>query len=463
MTTLPPGPGGPPSFEVGATVSQASLVTRELFAAEVEVRHGVDTGLKRRLEDPSITIGSGPLCDLRLHDERASREHAQLELAPSGVVLRDRGSKNGTWIGALQVREAMLTADASIRIGSTILHLTLDARPTPLVVSRDESFGAVYARSLPMRHLFASLLRAAQAEISILLEGESGVGKELLARAIHEHSARHRGPFVAIDCGAIPAELIESELFGHVRGSFTGADRARIGLFQQASGGTVFLDELGELPLEMQPKLLRVLQEREVRTVGSNKPQPIDVRVLAATNKNLRDACAAKTFRDDLFYRVAELRLRVPSLRERSEDIAPLATYFLRQQTGDPQAEVAPDILSMLTAYGWPGNVRELKNVMTRIAVLDAKNRSDIFDVTGSYRRAEPDAAEAPEDLSNMPYHHARQLVLERLDTHYFPAVLARAGGVRARAAELSGMARSSFYRMIDRLQGDDPNDDGSP
>jgi DNA-binding NtrC family response regulator len=438
-----------PGPDAGATASELTLATREVYAAQLEIVQGPGAGTKRRLEEPSLLVGTGALCELRLSDPKVSREHLQIELTTTGVVVRDRGSKNGTWLGAVQLRDAVFIGDASLRLGSTVLQLTVDAKPTAIVVSREESFGRAYARSLPMRHLFASLGRAAESELSILLEGESGVGKEVLARAIHERSPRAARPFIAIDCGAIPRDLVESELFGHERGAFTGADRARLGLFQQANGGTVFLDELGELPIDLQPRLLRVLQEREVRPVGSNRAQPIEIRVLAATNKNLKDACAAKTFREDLFYRVAQLRLRVPSLRERTDDIGPLATRFLRDVTSDPEAELPPDILSMLATYSWPGNVRELKNVVSRIAFLEAKNRRDLFDVTSSLHTTQVPSAE---DLSTLPYHDARQLVLDRLDSSYFAAVLRRAGGVRARAMELSGMSRSSFYRMLERL-----------
>jgi DNA-binding NtrC family response regulator len=442
------------------TTREETVSAVEVVGAVLEVTRGPDTGLTRRLEEPSLTIGKGTLCGLRLTDQTVSREHVRLELGSTGLVVHDGGSKNGTWIGTIRVKDATLTGNASIKLGATILAITLDSRRTEILVADGDRFGAAYAKSLAMRHLFATLLRAAPTELSVLIEGESGVGKEILARGIHDHSARRGGPFVAIDCGAIPPDLVESELFGHAKGAFTGAERARVGLFQQADGGTVFLDELGELPLELQPKLLRVLEQREVRPVGGTKAYPINVRVLAATNRNLKDRIAEGAFREDLFYRIAVSRVRVPSLRERPDDVGLLATRFLRELTGDPVAELPPDLLAMLQGYGWPGNVRELRNVVGRIALLEARDRRELFDATGTLRR---DAlAATQEDLSAMPFQEARRIVLERLEATYFPAVLERAGGVVSHAAKLSGLARSSFYRMLERrgVIGDaDPGD----
>jgi DNA-binding NtrC family response regulator len=431
-------------------------VTREVRAATLVVVRGPDAGRDRRLDEPSLTIGSGPAAGLRLTDGTVSREHVRLALASDGIVVSDGGSKNGTWIGSLRIHRSVITSDVALRLGATTIEVRVDQGPSVLVVTGTPEFGAAFAESNAMRHVFAYLKKAAPSEVTILLEGESGVGKEVLARAIHDHSPRAKGPFIAIDCGAIPAGLIESEIFGHERGAFTGAERARLGLFEQADGGTVFLDELGELPLDLQPKLLRVLEQREVRPVGGAHARPIDVRVVAATNKNLGERIALGQFREDLFYRLAVARIRVPPLRERLEDVPFLATRFLRDLVRDPRAEFPPDLAAMLGSYSWPGNVRELRNVVARFALLDARDRAELFDATGSLRR---DALVASsDDLSHLPFPEARKLVLERLEATYFPAVLARAGGNRSKAAELSGLARSSFYRMLDRLTK--PDDD---
>jgi transcriptional regulator with PAS, ATPase and Fis domain len=300
-----------------------------------------------------------------------------------------------------------------------------------------------------MRHVFAVLERAAPSEVTVLLEGESGVGKEVLARAVHSMSRRSQQAFIALDCGAIPPTLIEAELFGHERGAFTGATNARPGIFEQAEGGTVFLDEIGELPIDMQPKLLRVIEQREIRPVGGRGARSIDVRIVAATNRNLAEASTRGEFRTDLFYRLAVARVTVPPLRERRADISPLARTFLRAALRDPNAELPPELGSMLESYGWPGNVRELRNVIERWAVLGMRDASALFDARGA--KAAPGAGRP--ELAELPYHEARRIVLEEFERDYVPRVLDRAGGVMTKAAELAEVARPSFYRMVERTQ----------
>lgn len=433
-----------------AETSEAPFTTRQVRAAELEVTRGPDLGQKRRLDVPSLLVGKGVTAGWRLLDQTVSREHLRIELSSEGLVLHDGGSKNGTWVGGLRVHKIGVTQDVAVRMGATILNITLDAESSPLVVSQSPIFGGAYGESTIMRHVFAFLLRIAGSGVTLLMEGESGVGKEVLARAVHDHSPRKRRPFVTVDCGSIPAELIESELFGHEKGAFTGAAQGRVGLFQQAEGGTIFLDEVGELPLALQPKLLRALEQREVKPIGAKAYRPVDVRVIAATNRVLADEVKEGAFRDDLFYRLAVARVRVPSLRERPEDIPGLATRLLKEQTGDPHAEFPLDVLSLLSGYAWPGNVRELKNAVVRFGVLDARNRAELLDLTASLMRTAEGAA--GEDLTSMSFYDARKHALEALEAAYFPQVLKKAGGVMSHAAELAGMSRSSFYRMLERL-----------
>ena len=425
-----------------------------VHAATVAVTAGADAGRQARIDRPTFVIGTGDGADLQLSDGAVSREHVRLSLSPAGVHVRDTGSKNGTWIGAMRVSDVTLTADTVIEVGKSQLALHIEAGPLDLPLSASASFGDAIGVSAAMRHLFAVLERAARSDVTVLLEGESGVGKEVLARAVHAQSPRAEGPFVAVDCGAIPAGLIESELFGHERGAVTGATLARLGVFEQADGGTLFLDEIGELPLELQPKLLRVLESREVRAVGGRGARAVDVRVDAATNRRLAEAANKNEFRRDLFYRLAVARVTIPPLRDRPEDIAPLARAFLRSATGDAAAELPPDLSAMLASYAWPGNVRELRNVIERYALLGLRDRGGLFD--GS----QPVGAGTQPDLSHLPFHEARRQTLDRFERAYIPKVLERAGGVVSRAAEIAEVARPSFYRMMERLRVQDPGED---
>jgi transcriptional regulator with PAS, ATPase and Fis domain len=417
-----------------------------VHAVDLEVTVGPDAGRRARVESPTFVIGTGEGADLRLTDPTVSREQVRISLLPTGVRLRDEGSRNGTWISGLRVSDVTIANDVGLDIGQTSLHLHIESGPLDLPLSESAKFGDAIGVSPPMRHLFAVLERVAASDATVLLEGESGVGKEVLAQAIHAQSSRAAGPFVAIDCGAIPPTLIESELFGHERGAFTSAVEARKGAFEQADGGTIFLDEIGELPLEMQPKLLRALESREVRPIGGRSTRPLDVRIVAATNRRLVEAANKGEFRRDLFYRLAVARVVVPPLRDRREDILPLALAFLRSTTRNPSAELEPELAALLTSYTWPGNVRELRNVIDRYAVLGVRDAQGLFDNAHAGLSAE-------ENLSLLPFHEARRRVLARFERTYLPQVLARAGGVVARAAEMAEVARPSLYRMLERLR----------
>jgi len=420
--------------------------TLRIRAVSLAVTEGPDAGRTARVERPHFVIGSGDGADLRLGDGTVSREHARLTLREGGVLVRDEGSKNGTWVGGVRLTEALVTADAVLALGSTKLKLKLEQDAMELPLSAHTTFGEALGVSAGMRHVFSVLERAAPSDVTVLLEGESGVGKELLARALHDASPRRSGPFVTVDSGAIPPTLIEAELFGHMKGAFTGAADARAGLFEQAEGGTLFLDEIGELPLDLQPKLLRVLERREVRRLGGRDARAISVRVVAATNRRLAEAVRRGEFRQDLFYRLAVARVTVPPLRDRPEDVVPLARALLASTTGAPEADLPDDLAAMLRAYRWPGNVRELRNVMDRYALLGMRDASALFD--------EGDGAaivDDVEDLSSLPYAEARRRALLRFEREYAKGVLARAGGVVTRAAELAGIARPSFHRMLGR------------
>ena len=401
------------------------------------------------------------LADLRLTDGTVSREHLRLAIQEKGVHVRDAGSTNGTWIGGIAVSDIVVSANAALRLGATTLKIHVEAAALEIPISQGTTFGKALGVSPAMRHIFALLEKASASDVTVLIEGESGVGKEVLAHAIHASSARAGQAFVVVDCGSIPAALIESELFGHERGAFTGADRARVGAFEQANGGTLFLDELGELPLDLQPKLLRFLEAREVRPVGSQTARPVDVRVIAATNRNLAEAARKQEFRLDLFYRLAVARVSVPPLRDRRDDIVPIAVRLLRSIPGHERDDLPADFASMLTTYDWPGNVRELRNAMDRYVVLGVQGAMAVESSLASQLESRFTA-----DSTRLPYHEARRLAVERFEGEYVTALLTRTNGVVTQAAELGELSRASIHRMLLRMRrgsGQEAPEDGSP
>ena len=295
----------------------------------------------------------------------------------------------------------------------------------------------------------------------MLIHGETGTGKELIARAIHDRSRRKDGPFVAINCASIPANLLESELFGHERGAFTDAKQQRMGLFLQANGGTLFLDEIGELPLEVQPKLLRSLQERKVRPVGSNKETPFDARVLTATNRVLEDEVYERRFREDLFYRINVVKIDVPPLRERGGDVLHLARHFLKQYAtrhGKVDLDLTAAAAEKLMSYSWPGNVRELENCVDGAVALARADRIELDDLPEKVRTFRPEkfvvSANQPEEI----------VTIDELERRYILRVLSLVGGNKSRAAQVLGFDRRTLYRKLERYQsGNAPSSDASP
>ncbi len=397
-------------------------------------------------------VGAGADCDLQLDDALVSRRHLELRADEHGVRVRDLGSTNGTLLGGVMIGEVLLTADATLTVGETSLAVRLSAEPLDLSLSPRHQFGAAVAYSPAMRHVFALLEKAASSDVTVLLEGDSGTGKDVLATALHQQSPRAEAPFVVVDCGAIPEALVESELFGHEKGAFTGAAKSRAGAFEQAHGGTLFLDEVGELPLESQPKLLRALESRSFRRVGGSELITVDVRVVAATNRGLLEAVRRREFRKDLFYRLAVVHVRVPRLSERPEDIVPLAELFLGRATGETQATVPPELARLLTSYSWPGNARELRNVVERFATFDQADAGLLFG-GGIEQPAETEGFGAYEGL---PYHEAKTRLVADFHRWLLPRAVERAGGSVAAAAERLGLPRASLYRMLQQLRDDD-------
>jgi DNA-binding NtrC family response regulator len=317
-----------------------------------------------------------------------------------------------------------------------------------------EAFHNLVGRSARMREAFTLLEKAAALDITVLLLGETGTGKELAARAVHYHSARREKRFVPVNCGALPADLVESELFGHARGAFTGAAAAKPGLFEEAQGGTLFLDEVGELPLPAQVKLNRALQEKEIRRVGDTQALSVDVRVIAATHRDLREEARGGRFREDLFYRLHVFPVTLPPLRERPDDVPLLARHFLSKHARALRCERAgfePEALARLCGYGWPGNVRELENAVERAVAVSGGELIGVADLPAEVASAPPAALLDAAALARLPYREAVAEGRERISRDYLVALLAEFGGNVTRAAERAGMERESLHRLLRR------------
>jgi transcriptional regulator with PAS, ATPase and Fis domain len=419
--------------------------------------------------DP-LLVGTSPECDLVVADARISRRHCELRLTRRGIILRDLGSKNGTFIGEVPIFEVILPPSVSATLGSSRLSVKAGGAPSLVPLSVSHRFGEAIGKSVSMRALFAKLKLASETSETILLLGESGTGKEILAKAIHANSLRVDGPFVVFDCSAIAPSLVEAELFGYARGAFTGAVTAHEGLLEQASGGTLFIDELGELPLELQPKLLRAIEAREVRRLGSKEWRSFDARVIAATHRNLRAQVAAGTFREDLYYRLAVVEVHVPALRDRKDDIPLLAEAFLAaREPPRVLADLPAHALSLLAAHDWPGNVRELRNTVARLVLfpdlgrevfgpsLAARSTSAMTEGTSaaSALKAEETVARGKDEglgsLLELPLLEARDVVIEQFDRKYLTEKLREHGGNISRAADAIGVSRQLVHRLIER------------
>jgi transcriptional regulator with GAF, ATPase, and Fis domain len=410
----------------------------------VEILAGPDAGRQVELPGPEVRVGSASGCDLQLRDPTVSRHHLTVRLEEDRIRIIDADSRNGTFLDGLSVRDAYARPDSHIALGQTSLRLAMLPDVVEIPLSARDRFGGLIGRSVAMRRVFAVLERVAATDATVLVEGETGTGKELVAEGIHDESPRAGGPFVVFDCSAVSPTLIESELFGHVRGAFTGAVADRQGAFEAADGGTLFLDEIGELPLELQPKLLRVLERREVRRVGSNQARRLDVRIVAATNRSLAREIERGRFREDLFFRLAVVEIGLPPLRERPDDI-PLLIEHLVRAVGGPDARLPERVTEALRGQSYAGNVRELRNAVARALSLGRGGAAP----PPATVAADPQAMTV--DLS-APLREGRDRALDAYERAYLQAALERTGGNVTRAAELAGVNRKFIQRAMKRL-----------
>jgi transcriptional regulator with PAS, ATPase and Fis domain len=419
------------------------------------VVEGPSRGKRLALTSGVATIGTGENNPLVLEDKSVSRLHCEIRVRPFGITLRDSGSTNGTFVEGVRVRDADVPAGAIIRVGGSAIRVEVGDEPTFVPLSDKAELGMLVGGSVEMRRVYAILERVAPTDATVLIQGETGTGKDVAAQTIHALSRRKSGPFVPLDCGAIPANLFESELFGHVRGAFSGATADRQGVFEEAHGGTLFLDEIGEVPLDLQPKLLRALETKSVRPVGSNRAKAVDIRVVAATNRPLAQAVNEGTFREDLYYRLAVVDVTLPPLRARPEDVATLAQHFYRQlRGGGARNESLPDaFVRGLAGREWPGNVRALKNFIERSVALGFVDAAPTATSKGT-SVPPPTGDLATTDLIPLdrPLKDARQAWILGFESVYVRHVLARANGNVTHAAELAGVSRRFLQRLIARL-----------
>ena len=421
----------------------------------VSVVTGADTGVTAELEDGAFLVGSHASADLRLTDKGVSRYHVELKLEGGGLKITDLDSTNGTFqagtrIGSITIVNAG-AQKARFRLGSnTEIEIAPADVPIPVTGYQGEAFGRAIGQSKVMRELFGLLSKIAPTEATVLLEGETGTGKELLAEAIHQHSARKAGPYVVVDCGSLPKDLIGSELFGHVRGAFTGAVGNKRGLIEAADGGTLFLDEIGELPVELQPQLLRALEKREVRPIGDVRSKKVNIRVVAATHRGLAEMVKAGTFREDLYFRLAVVRTQVPPLRRHKEDLPLLVRSFVKALKRD-DFDLSDDALAQLQAHDWPGNVRELRNVVERgLSLQGCEKEFEVY--TGEVPFAYADTHQRgpmAKELLDMSFKDAKGLLTESFEREYLTHLLERHKGNISRAAVEAGIDRNYIHRLV--------------
>jgi len=423
--------------EVISGLEQKPLILKR---ARFKVNKGKDAGKELDIQKPYVSIGTLPENDLVFTDPTVSRKHAVIEEKPNGYILRDLDSTNGTFLDGVRVREAYLTPGSIIRLGQTELSFSPLEERIENVKSNLDRFGELIGSSSPMREVYGILDRIAPTDVTVLLEGETGTGKELAAKAVHSHSRRAQGPFVVVDCGAVAPNLIESELFGHEKGAFTDAVKTRQGAFELADGGTIFLDEIGELSRDLQPKLLRALDQRETKRVGADKPVTVNVRVIAATNKDLEKEVKAGTFREDLYYRLSVVRIHMPPLRRRKEDVETIASHVLAgisSEIGKKITGLSPEASAALMTYSWPGNVRELKNVLGRASALCDGKRIEAKDLVLTQGKK----GATLEELSGK--------TLEDIEKAAIYATLTSVAGNKTEAAKVLGIAYSTLYEKM--------------
>ena len=438
--------------------------TVNLRRCKLVVLGGPERGAEHVISSDVIRVGKAPENDLVVTDDTVSRVHFEIVRDAKGYLLRDLKSTNGTFLDGAEIKEAYIRAGSIIAAGAVELKFTPFEERIEILPSEKEALGPMVGRSTPMREIFGLIERIAPTDATVLIEGETGTGKDMIARALHLLSRRSDGPFIVVDCGAVAGTLIESELFGHEKGAFTGATATRQGAFELASGGTVFLDELGELSLDLQPKLLRVIEQRELRRVGGSRTIKVDLRILAATRKDLRSEVEKGKFREDLYFRLNVVPIVAPSLRERREDIPLLVEHFVAQLAGGPagdgEVQLADQTMAALMAHDWPGNIRELRNVIERALALGSDPGALVAPLGDRPLQSSARSAVPVEFSPGLPFRDEKERWNEQFERRYLAWLLRRADGNISKAARDADMDRKYLHKLLKKY---DITPEGTP
>jgi transcriptional regulator with PAS, ATPase and Fis domain len=424
----------------------------QLKKAKLLILSGTERGREVSIDKDVFTIGAGAQNDFIVTDEAASRRHCEIHQREGGFLLRDLGSTNGTLLQGVRVCEVYLTQGVEFQVGTTRMVFCPLQETLSYPLSSRESFGRLNGKSTTMRRVFHLAETYAKTDAAVLIQGETGTGKELLAEALHAHSPRSKQPFVVIDCGSLATGVIESELFGHAKGSFTGAGNERVGAFESAHGGTVFLDEIGELDISLQPKLLRVLEKKEVRRLGANTVRPVDVRIIAATNRNLEREVREGRFREDLYYRLSIVKIELPPLRQRKEDIPLLVRCLLKDLTGSDDVSAWSEFeksMELFRQHDWPGNARELRNVV-EMGIRGATGSTidlGAFLTMGRLGASESESGNA--EMPDLPFKESKNQLIDHFERKYIQKLLERNDNNISKAAREAQIERAYLQRLV--------------
>jgi DNA-binding NtrC family response regulator len=454
MQSEPPRSGSGKTSGASTHVSTEGVPSRAVHLSQCKlvVLKGSQRGKEFVISGDVIRIGKVDENDLVLPEETVSRVHCEILRDQKGHLLRDLHSTNGTFLDGAEIREAYIRAGSVITVGTVQLKFQPFEERIEILPSDHERLGELVGKSLKMREIFGLVERIAATEATVLIEGETGTGKDLVARTLHSLSKRKNQPFIVVDCGAVSGTLIESELFGHEKGAFTGAATTRQGAFELAHGGTIFLDELGELSLDLQPKLLRVLEQREIRRVGGNRTIKVDIRVIAATKQDLQREVQKGKFREDLYFRLSVVPIRTPSLRERKEDIPIIVTSILERMAKDGASprQIDEATMNSLIAHDWPGNVRELRNVLERGVYLSPSTGTAPVKLVSIGPPAAAASAESPSHFdAGKSYRENKEQWENDFEKRYLTWLMERAQGNISRAAREADMDRKYLHKLL--------------